>query len=76
VGRRDTKNPQIAAKCTALGDTVDSLHGLEHNNACVFDREHHPASNLVNQIKDEAAAWVKVGAKSLRDVMPTTWDVH
>jgi hypothetical protein len=31
---------------------------------------------LVNKIKDEAASWVKAGAKGLRDVVPTTWDVH
>jgi hypothetical protein len=76
VGRCETKNPQIALKCIELRDTADFLHGLKHHNACIFDRAHYSASNLVNQIKDEAAAWVKVGAKGLRDVAPRTWDVH
>jgi hypothetical protein len=33
-------------------------------------------SNLVDQIKDEATAWVRAGAKGLRDVIPMTWDLH
>jgi hypothetical protein len=27
-------------------------------------------------LQDEAMAWVKAGAKGLRDVLPITWDVH
>jgi hypothetical protein len=48
----------------------------KHRNACVFDRAPPSASNLTHQIKDEMAAWVKAGAKGLRDVVPMTWDVH
>jgi uncharacterized protein (DUF2236 family) len=48
----------------------------KHRNACVFDRARPSISNLLHQIKDEVAAWVRAGAKGLRVVVPTTWDVH
>jgi hypothetical protein len=48
----------------------------KHQNSCVFDRARPSASYLIHQIKDEMAAWAKAGAKGLRDVVPTTWDVH
>jgi hypothetical protein len=31
---------------------------------------------LVNQIKDDAASWVKAGANGLRDAVLMTWDVQ
>jgi hypothetical protein len=40
------------------------------------DRERPSVTNLINQIKEEAIAWVREGAKGLRDVVPMTWDVH
>jgi hypothetical protein len=48
----------------------------KHRNSCVFDRARPSASYLIHQIKDEMAAWAKAGAKGLRDVVPTIWDVH
>jgi hypothetical protein len=48
----------------------------KHHNDCVFQRACPSVGFLVNKLKDEAASWVKAGAKGLRDVVPTTWDVH
>jgi hypothetical protein len=48
----------------------------KHRNTCVFDRERPLASYVIHQIKDAIAVWAKAGAKGLRDVVPTTWDVH
>lgn len=48
----------------------------KHRNDCVFERARPSVRDLIDKIKEEAAAWVKAGAKGLRDVTPTTWDVH
>jgi hypothetical protein len=43
----------------------------KHRNACVFDRARPSISNLLHQIKDEAAAWVRAGAEGHIVVIPT-----
>jgi hypothetical protein len=48
----------------------------KHTNECIFDRAKPSVQNLLDKIKDEARLWVTAGAKGLRDVWPTTWDVH
>jgi nuclear pore complex protein Nup210 len=48
----------------------------KHRNDCDFERAQPSICNLVEHIKDEATAWVRAGAKGLRDVILTTWDVH
>jgi hypothetical protein len=48
----------------------------KHRNSCVFDGQQPSIRSLCATIKDEAAAWATAGAKGLRDVLPTTWDVH
>jgi hypothetical protein len=48
----------------------------KHCNSCVFDGQQPSIRSLCATIKDEAAAWALAGAKGLRDVLPTTWDVH
>jgi hypothetical protein len=36
----------------------------KHRNACVFDHARPSAGNLISQIKDKVAAWVRAGAKA------------
>jgi hypothetical protein len=48
----------------------------KHRNDCVFEQARPSVPALVDKIKDEAMAWVKAGAKGLRDVLPMTLDVH
>lgn len=48
----------------------------KHRNESVFERAHPSVTDLSNKIREEAASWVKAGAKGLRDAIPTTWDVH
>jgi hypothetical protein len=48
----------------------------KHRNACVFDRSQPSIFGLVDDIMEEALQWAKAGAKDLRVVLPTTWDVH
>ncbi|XP_071681454.1 uncharacterized protein [Lolium perenne] len=48
----------------------------KHRNSCVFDGQQPSIRSLCATIKDKAAAWATAGAKGLRDVLPTTWDVH
>jgi hypothetical protein len=48
----------------------------KHRNSCVFERTQPSAQDLISRIKEEAMAWIRAGAKGLRDVVPTTWDVH
>ena len=75
--------------CAAKQSTPKAMHkGLatvtllvpwmlwKHRNSCVFDRARPSVHNLMNKIKEEAVAWVRAGAKGLRVLVPTTWDVH
>jgi hypothetical protein len=48
----------------------------KHRNECVFDRAKPSVQSFLDKIKEEARLWVTVGAKGLRDMWPTTWDVH
>lgn len=48
----------------------------KYHNDCVFERARPSVLDLCNKIKDEAKSWAKAGANGLRDVIPTTWDVH
>jgi len=43
---------------------------------CVFERARPSVPALVGKIKEEAAAWILAGAKGLRDIVPSTCDVH
>jgi hypothetical protein len=45
-------------------------------NDSVFERAQPLPLPLIAKIKDEASAWVLVGAKGLGVLLPTTWDVH
>jgi hypothetical protein len=45
-------------------------------NACVFEGEVPSIRDLCAKIKEDARSWATAGAKGLRDVLPTTWDVH
>ena len=48
----------------------------KHRNSCVFDGARPSVADLVAKIKEEAALWGRAGALGLRDLIPTTWDVH
>jgi nuclear pore complex protein Nup210 len=48
----------------------------KHRDECVFDTAEPSVQSLLDKIKDEARLWVTAGAKGLRDVWPTTWNVH
>jgi hypothetical protein len=48
----------------------------KHRNSCVFDRAQPSVHDLVNEIFEEAALWARAGAKGIRVVLLTTWDVH
>lgn len=47
----------------------------KHRNACAFEGARPSSLRLLN-IKEEATAWVKAGARGLSVVLPQTWDVH
>jgi hypothetical protein len=72
----ETEHPQTADKALASVTLLTPWMMWKQRYACIFYRVCISASTLINQIKDEAAAWVKTGVKELRDVVPTTWDVH
>jgi hypothetical protein len=44
--------------------------------ACVFKGAPPSTQDLCAKIKEEARSWVTTGAKGLRDILPTTCDVH
>jgi hypothetical protein len=48
----------------------------KHRNSCVFDRAQPSVHDLANGIFEEATFWARAGAKGIRVVLPTTWDVH
>jgi hypothetical protein len=48
----------------------------KQRNACVFEGEVPSIRDLCAKIKEDARSWATAGAKGLRDVLPTTWDVH
>jgi nuclear pore complex protein Nup210 len=48
----------------------------KQRNECIFEGAQPSVPNLVARIKDEAAIWARPGAKGLRVVLPSTWDVH
>jgi hypothetical protein len=48
----------------------------KHRNSCVFDHTQPSPRLLLANIKEEAALWVAAGAKGLRVIILTTWDVH
>jgi hypothetical protein len=48
----------------------------KQRNACTFDNERPSISVTLDRIRSEVALWAKAGAAGLRDIIPTTWDVH
>jgi hypothetical protein len=48
----------------------------KHRNECIFDGAQPSALTLISKIKEEAELWARAGAKGLRVVLPSTWDVH
>uniref|UniRef100_A0ACD6AU01 Uncharacterized protein n=1 Tax=Avena sativa TaxID=4498 RepID=A0ACD6AU01_AVESA len=48
----------------------------KHQNSCVFDHVQPSRQLLSATIREEAELWVRAGAKGLRVLLPTTWDVH
>jgi hypothetical protein len=48
----------------------------KQRNACVFDGENPSANLLHSKIRTEEVLWAKAGAKGLRVILPSTWDVH
>jgi len=48
----------------------------KHRNSCVFDHVQPSRQLLSASIREEAELWVRAGAKGLRVLLPTTWDVH
>jgi hypothetical protein len=48
----------------------------KHHNDCVFQGTQPSLSLLISHIKEEAKIWARAGAKGLRVILPTTWDVH
>ena len=48
----------------------------KHRNDCVFEGARPTIHTLVDKIKDEARLWATAGAKGLRVILPSTWDVH
>lgn len=45
-------------------------------NERIFEGAQPSVQNLVARIKDEAALWARAGAKGLRVVLPSAWDLH
>ncbi|KAE8780849.1 Myosin-J heavy chain [Hordeum vulgare] len=45
-------------------------------NECIFDGAQPLVHVLVSKIKDKAEQWARAGARGLRVILPTTWDVH
>jgi hypothetical protein len=72
--RRDLPKPMRKGLATVTLLTPWMI--WKHRNECVFDRATPSVQNLLHKIKDEARLWATAGAKGLRDVWPTTWDVH
>jgi len=73
----------------AKHDTPKSLQGAlastallipwmiwKHRNDCVFNGAQPSTSSLAAKIKEEISLWARAGAKGLRVVLPSTWDVH
>jgi hypothetical protein len=48
----------------------------KHRNSCVFEGAQPSIPLLLSNIKEEVFSWAKAGAKGLRVVLPSTWDVH
>ena len=48
----------------------------KQRNECIFDGAQPLVPVLVSRIKDEAEQWARAGARGLRVILPTTWDVH
>jgi len=48
----------------------------KHRHDYTFNNMQPSVPNLLAKIKEAAAMWVMASAKGLRDVWPTTWDVH
>jgi hypothetical protein len=48
----------------------------KHRNSCVFEGARPSIPLLLSTIKDEISSWAKAGARGLRVVLPSTWDVH
>uniref|UniRef100_A0A453GH32 Uncharacterized protein n=1 Tax=Aegilops tauschii subsp. strangulata TaxID=200361 RepID=A0A453GH32_AEGTS len=48
----------------------------KQRNECVFENTRPLIEALVDRIKTEAKCWAQAGAKGLRVVLPTSWDVH
>jgi hypothetical protein len=42
----------------------------------IFEGEAPSICDMCAKIKEEARSWVTTGAKGLRDILPTTCDVH
>uniref|UniRef100_A0ACD5ULI8 Uncharacterized protein n=1 Tax=Avena sativa TaxID=4498 RepID=A0ACD5ULI8_AVESA len=48
----------------------------KQRNSCVFDGARPSVPQLTASIREEAALWARAGAKGLRVIIPTNWDVH
>ena len=48
----------------------------KHRNACIFDGAQPSMGALLDKIKGEATLWARAGARGLRAILPSTWDVH
>lgn len=71
------KNDKQLISCQqALHCPPDAVDDLEAAQQCIFDSAQPLVPVLVSRIKDKAEQWARAGARGLRVILPTTWDVH
>jgi hypothetical protein len=70
------QTPKLMRKGLASAALLTPWMLWKHRNDCIFQGSQPSVQTLVSMIKDEANLWARAGAKGLRVVLPSTWDVH
>jgi len=71
-----TCTPKLMRKGLASISLLIPWMTWKHRNRVIFDGIQPSAQSLIDSIKEEARLWARAGARGLRVVLPTTWDVH
>jgi len=76
VDESQASHPKSHAQRASLHNLSRTMDDMEAPKRLRIRQSTASISTLVSKIKDEVVAWILAGAKGLRDVVPSTRNVH